>query len=165
MKPRRRAFTLVEVTVTVMILGIVSACVAPIVFSAGETYANAANVRRTAEKSAYAMERIVRVLRDSPGGATRGTLAIANAAPTLIRYTDGHGLELTSGTLYERSTDGVLSPLCDGVSSFIISYLASDGVTNSSAAPTTTQRFNITLVCNTFELRSGALARVRVVDP
>jgi prepilin-type N-terminal cleavage/methylation domain-containing protein len=162
---RRSGFTLIEVTMTVMILGIVAASVVPIVFGASDAYANAANVRRTAEKTAYAMERTIRILRDSPEGATRGTIAISTASADQVRFADGHGLELTGTTLYERATDGTLSPLCDQVTSFVIEYLSSDGVTSTLASPTTTQRFNITIVCNAFELRSAAMARVRVVDP
>jgi len=162
---RRRAFTLVEVTMTVLILGVVSASVVPIVFTAGDAYANAANVRRTAEKTAYAMERAVRMLRDTPAGATRGTLDITIANPSQVRFGSGKGMELTGTTLYERATDGTLSPLCDQVTTFTIQHLGDDGVTSTAATPTTTQRFNVTIVCNEFELRSSALARVRVVDP
>jgi prepilin-type N-terminal cleavage/methylation domain-containing protein len=162
---RQRAFTLVEVTMTVLILGIVSASVVPIVFTAGDAYANAANVRRTAEKTAYAMERAVRMLRDTPAGATRGTLDITIANPSQVRFGSGKGMELTGTTLYERATDGTLSPLCDQVTTFTIQYLGNDGVTSTAATPTTTQRFNVTIVCNGFELRSSALARVRLVDP
>jgi len=150
---------------TVLILGIISASVVPIVFTAGDAYVQAANVRRTAEKAAYAMERVVRTLRDSPEGAVRGTLDLSIASPSQVRFGSGKGIELTGTTLYERATDGTLSPLCDQVSSFVVEYLASDGVTSTSATPSTTQRYNITIVCNGFELRSSAFARVRVVDP
>ncbi len=160
-----RAFTLVEVTMTVLILAIVAGSVVPLVFSAGDNYANASNVRRTAEKTAYAMERTVRLLRDAPEGAARGTLDLAIANPSQFRYGSGRGLELSGTTLYERATDGTLSPLCDEVTGFTIQYLGDDGVTDTAASPAATQRFNITIVCNGFELRSAALARVRVVDP
>jgi prepilin-type N-terminal cleavage/methylation domain-containing protein len=162
---RRRGFTLLEVTVTVVILGIISASVVPIVFTAGDAYANAANTRRTAEKTAYAMERVIRALRDTPAGATRGTVAISTAATSQIRFTSGKGIELTGMTLYERATDGTLSPLCDQVTDFTLAYLGSDGVTSTIGTPANTQRYNIRMVCNGFELRSSALARVRVVDP
>lgn len=160
-----RAFTLVEVTMTVVILGIVSASVVPIVFTAGDAYANAASVRRTAEKTAYAMERAVRMLRDTPEGAVRGTVDLSIAGASQVRFGSGKGIELSGTTLYERATDGTLSPLCDNVSSFVVQYLANDGVTSTAATPSTTQRYNITIVCDTFELRSSAFARVRVVDP
>jgi prepilin-type N-terminal cleavage/methylation domain-containing protein len=161
----RRGFTLVEVTMTVLILGIISASVVPIVFTAGDAYANASNVRRTAEKTAYAMERIVRTLRDTPAGTARGTVDITTANPSQVRFGSGKGIELTGTTLYERATDGTLSPLCDQVTTFTLQYLGNDGVTSTSASPSATQRFNITIVCNGFELRTSALARVRVVDP
>jgi prepilin-type N-terminal cleavage/methylation domain-containing protein len=160
-----RAFTLVEVTVTVIILGLIGATVAPIIFGAGEAYTTASTVRRTAEKSAYAMERVIRLLRDAPPGPTRGTVNITTAGSSQVRYADGRGIELTGTTLYERFTDGTTSPLCEGVSGFTIAYLRDDGQTSSTATPADTQRFNVTLICNSFELRSSALARTRVVDP
>jgi hypothetical protein len=156
---------LVEVTMTVLILSVVSASVVPIVFTAGDAYANASNVRRTAEKTAYAMERVVRTLRDTPAGTVRGTLDIVTASPSEVRFGSGKGIELTGTTLYERATDGTLSPLCDQVTSFTIQYFGNDGVTSTTATPGSTQRFNVTIVCDGFELRSGVLARVRVVDP
>ena len=82
-----------------------------------------------------------------------------------MRFGDGRGVELNGTTLSLRDTSGNLSPLCDNVTSFVIAYLGNDGVTSTAAAPTTTQRFNITLVTSGFELRSAALARVRVIDP
>jgi prepilin-type N-terminal cleavage/methylation domain-containing protein len=168
MKPASRtsrAFTLVEVTMTVLILAIVASSVVPLVFTASDNYANASNVRRTAEKTAYAMERAVRLLRDAPEGAFRGTLNLSIANASQFRYGTGRGVELTGTTLYERATDGTLSPLCDQVTGFTIDYLGDDGVTSTAAAPENTQRFNITITCNGFELRSAAFARVRVVDP
>lgn len=160
-----RAFTLIEVTMTVVILAIVAGSVVPLVFAASDNFANAATVRRTAEKTAYAMERTVRLLRDAPPGAARGTLDLTIADPSQFRFGTGRGIELSGSTLLERAADGTLSPLCDGVTSFAVEYLASDGVTSTSAAPQDSQRFNITIVCDGFELRSAAFARVRVVDP
>jgi prepilin-type N-terminal cleavage/methylation domain-containing protein len=160
-----RAFTLIEVTMAVVILAIIAASVVPLVFTASDNFASAANIRRTAEKTAYAMERACRMLRDAPVGGVRGTIDLAIAEPSRFRYADGTGMELSGSTLYERATDGTLSPLCDQVSDFTIEYLASDGVTSTEASPQDTQRFNITIVCNGFELRSAAFARVRVVDP
>src|SRR5262249_55413076 len=117
--PRRtRAFTLVEATVAIIIISCTAACIVPVVFSAGDAYANSATVRRTAERGAYAMERVVRLLRDAPAGATRGTLDITSASATLVRFGDGRGAELSGTTLSLRDTSGTLSPLCDGVTTF-----------------------------------------------
>jgi type II secretory pathway pseudopilin PulG len=161
----RRAFTLVEATAAIIIISSISAVIVPVIFSAGDAYANSSSVRRTAEKGAYAMERVVRLLRDTPAGTTRGTVDISIANAAQVRFGDGRGVELTGTTLVLRDTSGGLSTLCDNVSAFTLAYIGDDGSTNTAGTPTTTQRFNITIVTDGFELRSSALARVRVVDP
>jgi type II secretory pathway pseudopilin PulG len=161
----RRGFTLVEATAAIIIISSISACIVPVIFSAADAYANTAAVRRSSEKGAYAMERIIRMLRDAPAGGARGTLDITIAASNKIRFSDGHGAEVSGSTLNLRAADGTLSPLCDNITTFTIDFLANDGVTSTLATPTTTQRFNVTIVTDGFELRSSALARVRVLDP
>jgi len=163
--PRRRAFTLIEAIAAVVILSLISAIIVPVIFSASDAYANSASTRRIAEKGAYAMERVVRLLRDTPAGATRGTADITIANPSQVRFGDGRGVELTGTTLSLRDTAGTLSTLCDNVSAFTIAYIGNDGSTNTAGTPTSTQRYNITIVTDGFELRSSALARVRVIDP
>jgi type II secretory pathway pseudopilin PulG len=161
----RRAFTLIEATAAIIIISSISAVIVPVIFSAGDAYANSANVRRTGEKCAYAMERVVRLLRDAPAGGTRGTVDLAIAGASQVRFGDGRGAELSGTTLNLRDTSGNLSTLCDNVTNFSIAYIGDDGTTNTSGTPTTTQRFNITIAVSGFELRSSALARVRVFDP
>jgi type II secretory pathway pseudopilin PulG len=160
-----RAFTLIEATAAIIIISVISAVVVPIIFSSSEAYANSAAVRRTAEKGAYAMERVVRLLRDTPGGAARGTVDIAIANPAQVRFGDGRGVELSGTTLRLRDETGGFATLCDNVTTFTIAYIGNDGVANTAGAPTSTQRFNITILTDGFELRSSALARVRVMDP
>jgi type II secretory pathway pseudopilin PulG len=161
----RRAFTLLEAAAAIVVISAISAVVVPIIFSSGDAYASAAAVRRTAEKGAYAMERAVRLLRDTPAGATRGTVDVVIANPSQVRFGDGRGMELSGTTLRLRDDTGAFSTLCDNVSSFTIAYIGNDGTSNTAGAPASTQRFNITIVTDGFELRAAALARVRVMDP
>jgi prepilin-type N-terminal cleavage/methylation domain-containing protein len=161
----RRAFTLIEAIAAIVILSLISAIIVPVIFSAGDAYANSASTRRTAEKGAYAMERVVRLLRDTPASATRGKVDVTIANPSQVRFGDGHGVELTGTTLSLRDTSGALSTLCDNVSNFTIAYIGNDGTSNTAGTPANTQRYNITIVTDGFELRSSALARIRVIDP
>jgi prepilin-type N-terminal cleavage/methylation domain-containing protein len=161
----RRGFTLLEATAAIIVLSVVAAVLGPVIHGAGEAYANSASVRRSAEKGAYAMERAVRLLRDTPAGATRGTVGITIASPSQVRFGDGRGLEMSGATLRLRDSGGGLADLCDNVTVFTIAYIGNDGVTDTSATPASTQRFNITIITDGFELRSSALARVRVMDP
>jgi type II secretory pathway pseudopilin PulG len=161
----RRAVTLVEAVASIVVIAVVSAAVLPLVTGTSDSYASAATTRRAAERGAYAMERMIRLLRDAPPTTVPGELGIAIATPTTLRYTDGRGLELTGDTLYLRDTDSSLSVLCREVDAMSIDYLGADGVTDTMSVPADTQRFNVTLRTAGFELRSAALARVKVMEP
>ena len=52
--------------------------------------------------------------------------------------------------------------LIANVEAFEITYLAADGVTDTSATPQTTQRFIVRLVTGGFELRIAVFPRVRL---
>ena len=163
MKPRStqaRAFTLVELTVTVVVMGIVAALLIPVIHGAADAYGSSVSTRQVSERVAYAMERTLRLLRDVPLGASDATVGISAAAGDSITFSDGRRLRLDSGSLI-LTDSGVDAPLCRQVQTFEITYLASDGTTSTISTPTTTQRFNVTIRSGDFELRGSAFARVR----
>jgi type II secretory pathway pseudopilin PulG len=149
----------------IVILSIIAAMVMPVIAGASDAYARATATRRTAERAAYAMERIVRMLRDVPEGASHGTVGISLAQASRVRFTDNRELELTGGSLYQTDASGHRVVLCAGVDALTIGYLAQDGVTSTLASPSTTQRFNVSITVGGFDLRTAAMARVRVVNP
>lgn len=163
MKPRSiqsRAFTLVELTVTVVVMGIVAALLIPVIHGAADAYASSVSTRQISERVAYAMERTLRLLRDVPLGASDGTVGISAAADDGITFSDGRSLRLESGSLI-LTDSGVEAPLCREVQIFEITYLSNDGMTSTISTPTSTQRFNVTIKSGNFELRGSAFARVR----
>lgn len=155
-----RAFTLVELTVTVVVMSIVAALLIPVIHGAADAYGSSVSTRQTSERVAYAMERTLRLLRDVPLGATSGTVGISVATDNSVTFTDGRRLRLESGSLILTDA-GVDAPLCREVQAFEIKYLAEDGRTSSISTPTTTQRFAVTIKSGGFELRGAAFARVR----
>jgi len=159
----RGAFTLVEILASIVVISVVAAVVLPVITGATDTYSNAATTRRAAERGSYAMERTIRLLRDTPEGVTTDTVGISTAAADSILFTDGRGLSLSGTTLSLRDTDGTTAALCEDVTTFTITYFGEDGVTSTIATPNTTQRYNITIVSGGFELRSSTLARVRAM--
>jgi type II secretory pathway pseudopilin PulG len=159
------AFTLVEAILAIAIIGIIASIAMPVIVGAGDAYAHSAVTRRIAEKGAYAMERTIRLLRDAPSGDERGTVGIAQASSQMVRFEDGRGVELSGTTLSLRAADGTLATLCDAVDIFELEFRAADGVTDTTANPAETQRFSVVISTGGFELRSAALARVRVIDP
>lgn len=159
----RRAFTLVEMVCAITVLAVVGAVALPVMGGATDAYTNAAITRRTSERAAYALERVARLLRDAPEGATDGAIGVQMAAADSVLFTGNRGVYLQGSKLYLTLPDSSTPVLCDRVEAFTIEYRGEDGVTNTIATPAQTQRFNIMLRVNGFELRTSVLARVRII--
>ncbi len=155
-----RAFTLVELTVTVVVMGIVAALLLPVIHGAADVYGSSVGTRLTSERVAYAMERTLRLLRDVPLGAADATVGISTAAVDGVTFSDGRRLWLDGGTLM-LTDSGVEAPLCREVQVFEIKYYSDDGRTSTISSPGTTQRFTVTITSGNYELRGAAFARVR----
>ena len=155
----RCGVTLLETVCAITVLAVVSASVLPVISGAVESHSQSVLMRRQADSAAYAMERTVRLLRDIPKGSGTGTVAIASASLSSITFTDGRSLSLSGANL--SMNDGTrTSVLCRSVTTFEITYLGENGVTNTLSTPTATRRFNIRLVVGNVEYRTSAFARV-----
>lgn len=146
----------------VTILGIIAAGTLPIMQGVATNAAASDRTRRACESGAYAMDRIARMLRDAPAGTTTGTLSLTSAASDTIGFADNRALFIKGDQLWFRNTDGAEDVLITDVEDFEITYLAADGVTDTSATPQTTQRFVVRLVTSGFELRIAVFPRVRL---
>lgn len=158
------AFTLVETLVSIVVLGIVAATVLPIIFATADMYSGSTSARRASEQAAYAIDRVVRMLREAPAGTSQGTIGVTSANASSIFFTDATGVSLNGTSLELRSAAGT-GVLCDNVSDFELTYLAQDGVTSVLATPATAQRIHIRIVVSGFELRSTAFIRARMLQP
>ena len=154
------AFTMLEAVVSITVVAIIAATVLPLVTGAGDAYATASTTRKTAENTAYAMDRIVAMLRDTPAGASTGTVGITTAQAANVVFTDGRALSL-SGTDLMLTASGTSTVLLRNVTSFALSYLDQTGQISTAASPTTTWNYRITLVSGGFELRSQACIRIK----
>ncbi len=162
----RRGFTLLEVMVAVTVMGIVAGVAMPVVLSTARTYSDTVTARARTERLAFAMERVVRVLRDVPPDTDPADLGISSATSSGLTFGDGRGLSYSGGVLSEtRVVSGVpgTSVLLDGLDEFVISYIGSDGVTSMLATPKDTHTFRITMRIGGMELRGVAFARVKGV--
>lgn len=158
----RRAMTLLEVLASIVVLGVIGAATLPVMSGAAESYASARDAREAVDDAAFAMDRIVRLLREAPGDPRTGTLFILDAGSDRIEFADGRGFTLTGETLELLSTDEPM-PLCRGVQSLEISYLGADGVSDVSATPQSTHRFRVRLRVEGLWLESIAFARVHTM--
>lgn len=133
---RRRAFTLVELLAVMVVLSALAAATAPIVASAGRTYADAAERREASQELAFALTRAARALGDARG-------EVSTAAPAAIELTTGERLEKLGSTLWLTLPAAAPAPLCAGVDAVTLQYFESDGVTDCSADPARAQRLHI----------------------
>ncbi len=158
----RGGVTLVEMVAAIVVVSIVGAMVLPIMAGATDAYAESAAVRRASERAGYAMERSIRLLRDVPAGASAGEIGIAGAGTDFVTFSDGRGLALRGDVLMLVTPAGETA-LAQGVQSFSIGYVGSDGITSVVATPRVAHRFTIALNVDGLELRSVAAPRVRMV--
>lgn len=134
----RAAFTLVELIAVMVILGALAAATAPIVASAGQSYADASNLRVAADDLAYALQRAGRTLRDAKGSVTF-------ADDEAVELSGGQRLERLGTTLWLTEPGEAPSPLCQGVTTFQVLHLADDGASDSAGDLDDIQRLHITI--------------------
>lgn len=157
----RRAFTLVEMICAVVVVAVSASIVVPVVNAAIDNYAASRTIRARTDDAAFALERIVRIIREAPAGVAPATLGIDVATPTSLLFADGNGVSL-AGDVLTLSAGLSSSPLCRGVSAFSIDYLGEDGVTSTLGSPETTQRFLVMLRIGDSEFRVVAAPRTRI---
>ncbi len=159
-----RGLTLLELVASILIMSVISVAVLPVIASAADGYASATNTRHDTERIAFALERCIRLLREASGTDPVGGLDIAAATSDRIVFGDGRGLSLSGSDLLFLESGQPDSPLCRDVTLFRIDYIGGDGVSDTIAAPATTQRFNITLTSGDITLTGSAFARARIGD-
>ena len=158
--PSRRAFTLLELLLTVLILGVISAVLLPVISSASEHYTTTREIRNRTEHVAQALDRIARIVRQAPIGASDSGLGVNDASVTSIAFSDGTGFLLNGKRIEMRVPGAPNALLCEDVDDLVIGYLASDGRTSTLADPTSTHRMVVTITSG--DLTMSIVAHPRV---
>lgn len=165
-RPASRAgVTLVELIVTVTVLGIVGAATMPVILGVSQAYAQSTQARAAIERNAFAIDRITRWVREIPEGATPGTVAIASASSSSIRLTDARRIELANGRLVQIDSTGESAVLIENVTGFVLTCKGADGVADTSGSPAQTQRIAFTLTSDGVTLAGIAFIRARMTEP
>jgi len=156
-----RAFTLVELLGVIVIFATLAGVISPVVLEAAGAHRRAATQRDASQRAGYALERIVRLLREtppaSPGDPAPG---LAVAATDHVERIDGAKVELIDSTLWLTPAAGEAAPLCQGVEAFELAYIGADGAADTVATPEATQRVAIRIVVDGFELRTVVFLRI-----
>lgn len=154
----KRALTLVEMIATVTVLAIVAASVLPVVESAGAHYAEAGKARRVTDRAVFAMDRISRVLRETPWDPDAEGLAIDALASYSISLANGTSLRLVGDELI-LTIDGRDGVLCSGVEAIEFTATGADGVTSTLGSPASTRRIGIGMRMNGITMRTAVFPR------
>jgi type II secretory pathway pseudopilin PulG len=157
--------TLIEAVLSMLILSIVASIVLPILSSATEAYASAVDVRERVSRVSHAMDRIVRMLRETPL-AIDGTnqLGLTSVSIDHIEMIDGRGIYLQDHQLMMSDAHGLNGLLCDEVTLFEIHLLGPDGVTSAQNSPTQAHVMHVYIEVGGIALRSVVFPRVRMTE-
>jgi prepilin-type N-terminal cleavage/methylation domain-containing protein len=156
-----RAFTLIELLATLIIVSTVAAVASPIVLTATDAYAKSAKQRRSAERAAAALDRLSRILREAPAKATpAGATDFKAADSSSFGLVGGTGVALTGSTVTLETSGVPATPLCPDVTAFEITYLDSSGVAVNVALGTdAVRRVVIRLAAGGTELSTSVWLR------
>lgn len=165
MTPRARnhAFTLIETIAVILIVGLLAGVVGPLMVGAADAYAGARDDRRATEDASFALDRIVRILREAPEADTPGTPAFTKTTSSGFAFADGTQIILSDTDLMMQIGAGAFAPLCRDVTDFELTYLRADGLpldTPGGDDASDTRRVMIRLVADGQDLRTCVFLRL-----
>jgi prepilin-type N-terminal cleavage/methylation domain-containing protein len=136
-RPRMEGFTLVEIVITIVIVGIIAGVAAEIIMQGVRAYSSGqfrSNVRYQADLAAERMAREIRLIRSR----TATDIPLWNATDLSFMDINNNQVrfQLNNGVI-RRSQDGgaTWQALATGVSALTLSYYRNDGVTAATSAP------------------------------
>ncbi len=158
-----RAFTLIEMIAVIVILGIVASVASPILLAVSNTYTQSMEHRTAAESVSIALDRIVRVIRETPEvSGAEGTPDVTAAQATRFAIGDGTTIELTGTNLILTLPATAPAVLCSDVSTFELNYIGEDAQPlnfSGGDALTDTYKIDIRIRSGDIELRASAFLR------
>lgn len=158
-----RGLSLLETVLALVVVGVVSASVAPLVSAMTDTTRDAMATRDAADQAAFALDRVVRLLRETPVG-DEGGVGIVAAEAQHMTLSDGRSIALLGSELVLTDALGRSGVLCQNVQEFELTYLGGDGVTDTSATPEQTRRVVVRLAVGGLTLAGCACPRVTLTE-
>ena len=147
----RRAFTLVELLATIMVLGISVGAALPVLSAVSDGARRASALARQHHESSVAMERIAEILRES-GNPNIPSTMLTVLSPTQFRVASGRGVQLSKTTLIERDSKGRSKTLAHDITRVQFRYLRDDGATTTG---TSAEVHAVEVVLDTTEVSSA----------
>jgi len=131
----RRAFTLVEVIATIVVLAVVGSIASRTVLTATDGYMKAATQAQLHSELSIALDRIMRELREMPIKTSYASIApdIASVSSTAITWRTNYSLTLSGSQLMFVENGSASSILLENVTAFsITTYNESNAALSSS---------------------------------
>ena len=135
LRPRVAGFSLIELVIVIVLLGIVSAVAAPFAINAFNAYFTGRDLVETDWQARVALERMTRELRTVRAPAA---ITMTSGSDLSIVDVDGNAIRYCLGTVGTcPGATGELTrntqPLATGISGLAFSYLLKDGKTTTAA--------------------------------
>lgn len=156
---RHRAFTIIELVVAMVIMSVIAGVITPVIVSATDHYAASRDLRTTVDDGGFAIDAMVRIIRETPAHPSGG-LGLMTADARSFVTSDGRGFAINETTL-ELITPDAVAPLARDVRSLEIIYILDDGVT-LAPSPAQAHRVHVTADIGGLRLSAVAFPRVRI---
>jgi len=136
--PNAKGFTLVEIVITIVLIGILSGIAAMIILQGVKAYTDEQSRSDVHYQCRAAMERMARELRLIRWNTALAQADITTMSPTVLRYTDIQGnqmgFQLNVGVI-QRTQDNAATwqTLATGVTALNFNYLKQDGTPATAA--------------------------------
>lgn len=119
---RKRGFTLIELVIVIVILGIIAVVGVALMLQVGDAWVLQSHRKEMSESARIAMDRMIRETREAASISTAagGTLTFNNIGGNTITFD-------TSGTTLRRTVDGTTNELADNVDSLSFTYYYDNG--------------------------------------
>lgn len=133
--PRQRGFSLIELIVVIVLMGIIAVAATPVLLSGVQTFHTTSVSLDTLSKLRYAtarMAREIREIRRNPVNTANYDISTMTATTLAFTKTDGTIVTISASppdVMLAYSTPAASAVLTDEVSSCAFSYLKIDGVT------------------------------------
>ena len=135
---KQSGFTLIELVMVIVILGILAAFVGPVLFNAMRSYQSVQTGVETQAKMRYAVERMARELREVRRQTTDATfLDVTSMTASSIAFFKTDGTEViinVAGNQVNLAYSTLAGTLTDQVASFSLAYFQQDASTPAATA-------------------------------
>lgn len=151
---RTTGYTLIELVIVIMIVGILAAFVAPILTATVSSYQTSADNVEILAKMRYATERMAREIHQMRKDVTNTAnydIGMMAATQLVFTRTDGIQISIDNATLATEiklayTSPAVTATLTDAVTSFSFTYCKIDGTTCATSTGATVDKSNVAFI-------------------